>query len=111
MSFAANLWSGDRAFNSRAQTEGGSRMSQKGATPGRRSRCPLCGLELQIMAGDEAPVLAYDFPEWSRLCKLSACGGPSMCLALTTGPAAAARSPALGSAQDVSELGRVKARL
>ena len=85
-------------------------MSQKRATPGRRSRCPVCGLELQVMAGNATPVLVYDFPEWSRLCKLSACGGPSMCLAQTTGPVAAPPSPVLGT-QDAAETGHVKARL
>jgi hypothetical protein len=103
---------GDQVFNSANERRpGGSHMSQKRATPGRRSRCPVCGLELQVFTDSAAPVLAYDFPEWSRLCKLSASGGPSMCLALTTGPVAAAPSPVLGSAQDISETGRVKARL
>jgi hypothetical protein len=86
-------------------------MSERRATPGRRSRCPLCGLELQVFAGSEAPVLTYDFPDWSRLCKLPASGGPSMCLAMTTGPLATSHSPVLGSAQDSSEMGGDKARL
>jgi hypothetical protein len=85
-------------------------MSEKRAAPGRRSRCPVCGLELQVLAASATPVLVYDFPEWSRLCKFSACGGPSMCLALTTGPVAASPSRGLGT-QDPSETGHVKARL
>jgi hypothetical protein len=56
-------------------------------------------------------MLAYDFPEWARLCKLSAAGGPSMCLALTMGPVAAAPAPMLASGEHPSEMGRVKARL
>jgi hypothetical protein len=86
-------------------------MSEKRATPGRRSRCPVCGLELQVFAGSEAPVLTYDFPEWSRLCKLRDSGGPSICLAMTTGPVAAPHSQVLGSAQDSPEMGGDKARL
>ena len=86
-------------------------MSQERVALGHRSRCPVCGLELEVVAGGAAPMLAYDFPEWARLCKLSASGGPSMCLALTMGPVAAAAAPVLASGEDSSEMGRVKARL
>jgi hypothetical protein len=86
-------------------------MSQEHVAPGHRSRCPVCGLELQVVAAGAAPMLAYDFPEWARLCKLSAAGGPSMCLALTMGPVAAAPAPMLASGEHPSEMGRVKARL
>jgi hypothetical protein len=64
-----------------------------------------------VVAAGAAPMLAYDFPEWARLCKLSAAGGPSMCLALTMGPVAAAPAPMLASGEHPSEMGRVKARL
>lgn len=86
-------------------------MSQEDVAPGHRSRCPVCGLQLQVLARGTAPVLEYDFPEWTRLCKFSAAGGPSMCLALAVRPAAAAPAPVLGSGEDSVEVSRPKARL
>jgi hypothetical protein len=56
---------------------------------GRKSRCPLCGLSLEVVTLSSGPELRYDFPVWDRLCKRPALGGPSMCLAGMSVPAAA----------------------
>jgi hypothetical protein len=86
-------------------------MSQEAVASGRRSRCPVCGLQLQVCARGSTPVLEYDFPEWTRLCRFSAAGGPSMCLALTVKPLAAVPSTPLGSGEASLEVSRSKARL
>jgi hypothetical protein len=39
----------------------------------------------------EGPEVTYDFPTWHRLCRFPILGGPSMCLACTFEPAAAAQ--------------------
>jgi hypothetical protein len=72
-------------------------MTQEAVAPGRRSRCPICGLQLQVIARGAAPALEYDFQEWSRVCKFPASGGPSMCLAGTAGPVAVAPDPVRSS--------------
>ena len=56
-------------------------MSNDVEGPGHASRCPRCGLALQVRMRGEGPELAYDFPAWSRQCRLPLLGGPSMCLA------------------------------
>ncbi len=86
-------------------------MAPEHAAVGHRSRCPMCGLELHVRAGGTAPLLAYDFPEWARLCKMPASGGPSMCLALTAGPVSTAPAPVRAGRSDPSETRRMKARL
>jgi hypothetical protein len=42
---------------------------------------------------EAGPELTYDFPAWSRLCKYSLLGGPSMCLAQACEPMGALLEP------------------
>lgn len=63
-------------------------MSTTSATA-HRSRCPVCGLALEVRAGGASPMLEYEFPEWSRLCRSPELGGPSLCLAAMGGAATA----------------------
>jgi hypothetical protein len=53
------------------------------------TRCPQCGLELQVSVREGAPELGYDFVAWNGRCKFPLLGGPSMCLARASEPMAA----------------------
>jgi hypothetical protein len=77
-----------------------------------RTRCPVCGLELEVSTGGAAPMLEYDFGTWGRLCPSTALGGPSMCLAGMRG-AATAVDPPIDAPHDRlrAELLLAKARL
>jgi hypothetical protein len=63
-------------------------LSDNAEAPGHHSRCPRCGLALEVVARDGARDIAYDFAAWNRLCKAPMLGGPSMCLAQACTPPA-----------------------
>lgn len=56
---------------------------------GHQSRCPRCGLPLQVIARGDGRELSYDFVAWNRLCKDPLLGGPSICLARACEPVSA----------------------
>ena len=65
-------------------------MSINPGPSGHQSRCPRCGLEIEVVARGGGPELGYDFAAWNRLCKEPMLGGPSMCLARACFPVVSA---------------------
>jgi|GEM_PF-3749071 len=61
-------------------------MHEGNPGPGRPTRCPACGLYLEVVIREGTPELYYDYAAWARRCKSPALGGPSMCLARTAAP-------------------------
>ncbi len=62
------------------------KLSKNAEIPGHQSRCPRCGLTLQVTVRGAGPELGYDFAAWNRVCKSPLLGGPSMCLARACEP-------------------------
>lgn len=61
---------------------------RSGKSSGHHTRCPICGLALQVVSQGSVLELHYDFAVWDRACKTPDLGGPSICLARACEPAA-----------------------
>jgi hypothetical protein len=62
-------------------------LSSEAERPGHATRCPSCGLALQVSMRGQGPEMTYDFSTWSRVCRFPLLGGPSVCLARSFEPA------------------------
>src|SRR5688572_8105692 len=71
---------GDVESGSGSLSAGGVDARRSGESSGHHTRCPICGLALQVVSRGAVLELHYDFAVWDRACKTPDLGGPSICL-------------------------------